>query len=171
MPPLHQRGGAVASAIVTTGDGPGFSLVETSRPRSTVSKPPEAENRERPNSARSFNGSSNSADRFQPVKSQQTVPRVRQGCQFRTGTRSIPHPCFRISALVERTLNCVGPHRRYANGNRELIGPVGRIGPIGLFGKGGTSAGRVSFHRGAALVDTSGSCGWIGRGRRRWRVS
>ncbi len=46
----------------------------TNPARSSVSRRREAENREKPNSARSCNASSNSADRFQPAKSQQTAP-------------------------------------------------------------------------------------------------
>ena len=70
----HQPFVAFASRIVTIGDRPGIRPTETSSARSNMSRPREAENRERPNSAQSSNASSNSADQFQPAKSQQTAP-------------------------------------------------------------------------------------------------
>jgi hypothetical protein len=46
----HQSFAVLPSMIVTTGDRPGLRIVETNPARSSVSKPREAENRERPNS-------------------------------------------------------------------------------------------------------------------------
>src|SRR4051794_18503909 len=62
------------SSMVTTGDRPGIRATETSPASSSLSRPREAENCERPNSAQSSNASSNSADRFHPASSQQTAP-------------------------------------------------------------------------------------------------
>jgi hypothetical protein len=66
----HQLFAAISSMILTTGDRPGRLAMETNPARSSVSKPREAENRERPNSAQSSSANSNSADRFHPASNQ-----------------------------------------------------------------------------------------------------
>jgi hypothetical protein len=54
-PPRHQPFATVASRIATTGDRPGVRPTETSSARSNSFRPREAENRDRPISARSSN--------------------------------------------------------------------------------------------------------------------
>jgi hypothetical protein len=70
----HQLFAAVASMIVAAGDRPGRRIVETNPVPSSVSKPREAENREKPNSGQRVNASSSSADRFQTASNQETAP-------------------------------------------------------------------------------------------------
>src|SRR5262249_760102 len=62
----------------TTGERPGRRAAATNPAPSKVSRPRDAENRERPNSGQSPNASSKSADRPQPAKSQQTAATWRE---------------------------------------------------------------------------------------------
>src|SRR5262245_10912314 len=61
------------SRIETTGGRPVRRTAETNPAPSRISRPREAENRERQNFAQSSKASSNSADRSQPAKSQHTA--------------------------------------------------------------------------------------------------
>ena len=94
--------------IVTTDDRRGGRTVDTNPAPSSICRPREVENRERPNSAQSSSASSNSADRIQPAKSQQTAPTWRD----RRGSRE----------AGSHQLQGFGPY------NGRLFGPVSGSG-------------------------------------------
>jgi hypothetical protein len=77
-PPRVQPPDPRLSKIETIEDAPARRSTETNPAHSNLLRPQEAANRDRPNSAQPSSASSNSADRHQPAKSQQTAPTWRE---------------------------------------------------------------------------------------------